>query len=198
MWPWDPELGSVSESLLVVLNLIDLYGRFVGQKFETVQKNKQTIKQTGQDVNYGWTYLDPSGSWGTQPSYVAHAARLSIRLLIQTQAVNILGPSYCSLTLKEMGHIPETHFLNFLTLPGYWSPGCWSKIHSTLLSSWACIALGSFKKHPGQLSLVLLVFSLLFLVISLGAFWMLSVGTLWSQISRAVQPLMLESHCWLC
>lgn len=118
--------------------------------------------------------------------------------VIQTQAVNILGPSYCSLTLKEMGHIPETHFLNFLTLPGYWSPCCWSKIHSTLLSTWACIALGSFKKHPGLLSLVLLVFSLPFLVISLGAFWVLSVGTLWSQISRAVQLLMLESHCWLC
>lgn len=171
MWPWDPELGSVSESLLVVLNLIDLYereyGTFVGQKFETVQKNKQTNRTRCQ------LWMDLSGAFWVlrYTALICGPCCMPFRqAIIQTQAVNILGPSYCSLTLKEMGHIPETHFLNFLTLPGCWPPCCWSKIHSTLLSTWACIALGSFKKHPGLLTLVLLVFSLSLLVISLGHF----------------------------
>lgn len=90
--------------------------------------------------------------------------------IIHTQAVNILGLVYCSQTLKEMDHIPKTCFLNFPTLPGFLFPCCWSNIHSILLSTWACIALGSFKKHPGLLSLVLSVLSLPFLVISLGHF----------------------------
>lgn len=82
----------------------------------------------------------------------------------------MLRPGYCSQSPKEMGHIPETHSLNLPILPVCWSPCCWSKyitFSCPLEHAWLSAPLRSTLGCCPWCS----VFSLPFLVLSLGYFW---------------------------
>lgn len=145
-----------------------------------------------------WLHLSPSllgpekHSPHLWPILQAFLADYNSRPALKHSQARLLLPKS-----ERNGPHPRDTFLEPSHTPCLLIPLLLVKIHHILLSTWACMALRSFKKHTGLLSLVLGILSSLFSSLS-GVFLVLSVRTPWPQISGAMQLLMSENHCWLC